>query len=779
MHAAPTNARSLEDTRSRSRGHFPDLSVHTRPQQHIFATPHVAVCKIYSERLMDSRPREEREYSEFYEKLDESTPLAFFVTKSVDPGPPLAVQSESTVSFGSTPKQYAFNAALQDYKGASQIAKPGKITKTLSAYGYRLVTKTTTKPSQCYARFQQLLPSHPLLRYDMDEQDALYLDWLNRHHENCSVTPEVFEIIMSMLESEWHKLELLMIALVGPGQDGRDVLKMDANFEKYGSDDGTGGVDSLSEQRCAVCNDLECDNTNSIVYCDGCNIAVHQECYGVAFIPEGLWFCRRCMVNRGSAVSCAFCPSKTGAFKQLDNGMWSHVVCALWIREVYFANPVYLEPIEGVASIPRSRWTLVCYICKQKTGACIQCAVRKCTQAYHVTCAKRAGLYMAMEKGVQGAVASNDTLKSYCDRHTPGHMDKETALEGIYKTRMFFRDSHSLSRKNDRLASERRQANRVNRFKWKTENGTPIAPQLFVEKVATIMNSLKVGNEGLARMLRGLTDASNAKEINKEADFKKIGSAICRYWCLKREAKKGAPLIRIRALDYEFVTPEPPTRPNTNAAEISSKESVPDKNEADDVPQMTDKVLFGHDLNKDLEKLIQVNSLAVERQKLTVSQAAETFKMIDTAYFAFATNANEILRKMSKILSGNKEHARIFKSGGLTIESIMSEVVNGSICSTLLLNEKIQRLFVERNYISTPGTASKALRYWDQSGLQELMAVEKRTSERIPFTEIDGLEFSLKPHDPSTVLLSEDLSEVEDDPFTQSNNREILRKFMS
>jgi hypothetical protein len=56
--------------------------------------------------------------------------------------------------------------------------------------------------------------------------------------------------------------------------------------------------DESDETVCIICNNGYSTKKNQIVLCDGkgCDIPVHQKCYGINVIPPGKesWFCDRC-----------------------------------------------------------------------------------------------------------------------------------------------------------------------------------------------------------------------------------------------------------------------------------------------------------------------------------------------------------------------------------------------------------------------------------------------------------------------------------------------------
>lgn len=218
---------------------------------------------------------------------------------------------------------------------------------------------------------------------------------------------------------------------------------------------------------CSICLDGECENSNAILFCDMCNLAVHQDCYGVPYIPEGQWLCRRCLESPSRAVECCLCPTRGGAFKQTNSGQWAHVVCALWIPEVGFANTVFLEPIDGIERIPAARWKLTCYICKQRSkGACIQCHKTNCYTAFHVTCAQLAGLYMRIEQLPSATSGSLVHKSAFCDVHAPP--------ESSFRPMMRRSGSEDLSvSEQQRMASSEERMRRARRILAEKRKITP------------------------------------------------------------------------------------------------------------------------------------------------------------------------------------------------------------------------------------------------------------------------------------------------------------------
>jgi len=68
------------------------------------------------------------------------------------------------------------------------------------------------------------------------------------------------------------------------------------------------------DDRCDVClaHKLEYDE-GLLVYCDGCNVVVHPDCYRLDLlkgIPKGAWLCARCKDynKKKKEIYCFLCP---------------------------------------------------------------------------------------------------------------------------------------------------------------------------------------------------------------------------------------------------------------------------------------------------------------------------------------------------------------------------------------------------------------------------------------------------------------------------------------
>eukprot|EP00736_Rhodelphis_marinus_P001400 Rmarinus@m.9367 len=164
---------------------------------------------------------------------------------------------------------------------------------------------------------------------------------------------------------------------------------------------------------CEVCGSGESVPGNVIIFCEKCNLAVHQYCYGVEAVPEEDWFCKPCSLGMDPLPQCCMCPEKGGPLKPSLDGRWAHVCCALWVPETHFQDALRMEPVGGIDEIPKSRWRLSCIFCK-KTGACIQCSSGRCVTAFHVTCGIKHKMLMLMVEAPSGVV-----MYCTCEKHRP------------------------------------------------------------------------------------------------------------------------------------------------------------------------------------------------------------------------------------------------------------------------------------------------------------------------------------------------------------------------
>ncbi|XP_021543147.1 bromodomain-containing protein 1 isoform X6 [Mirounga angustirostris] len=434
------------------------------------------------------------------------------------------------------------------------------------------------------------------VEYDMDEEDYAWLEIVNEKRKgDCvsAVSQSVFEFLMDRFEKESY-----------------------CENQKQGEQQSLIDEDAV----CCICMDGECQNSNVILFCDMCNLAVHQECYGVPYIPEGQWLCRHCLQSRARPADCVLCPNKGGAFKKTDDDRWGHVVCALWIPEVGFANTVFIEPIDGVRNIPPARWKLTCYLCKQKgVGACIQCHKANCYTAFHVTCAQKAGLYMKMEpvKELTGGATTFSVRKTaYCDVHTPpGCTRRPLNIYGDVEMK------NGVCRKESSVKAVR-STSKVRKKAKKTKK-TLSEPCAALPPVCAPY----IPPQRLNRI-------ANQVAIQRKKQFVERAHS---YWLLKRLSRNGAPLLR------------------RLQSSLQSQRSSQQRENDEEIQAAKEKLKYWQRLRHDLERARLLIELLRKREKLKREQV----KVEQMALELRLTPLTVLLRSVLDQLQ-EKDPARIF-----------------------------------------------------------------------------------------------------------------------
>ncbi|XP_041863897.1 protein Jade-1 isoform X2 [Melanotaenia boesemani] len=374
--------------------------------------------------------------------------------------------------------------------------------------------------------------------YDLDDLDVAWLQLVNQEFRQMAL-PELDELTM----------ECVLVELESVCEE-----KMQ---QAIATEEGL-GIEYDEDVVCDVCRSPEGEDGNEMVFCDKCNVCVHQACYGILKVPQGNWLCRTCAL--GVQPKCLLCPKRGGALKPTRSGTkWVHVSCALWIPEVSIGCPEKMEPITKVSHIPASRWALSCSLCREHTGTCIQCSMPSCIVAFHVTCAFDHGLDM------KTILAENDEVrfKSFCLEHSCSTSNSSTTANNTSSSTSVSNGSHPATSTTNGTA----------RPDWTTIGVTPeLRPgqqhepngsgdteqrsvshlvsvsaseraerdQLEREKVSQRKQKLQELEDEFYRLVDPREVADNLGLPLSQVDF------LYQFWKLKRKANFNQPLVTLK-----------------------------------------------------------------------------------------------------------------------------------------------------------------------------------------------------------------------------------------
>jgi len=207
---------------------------------------------------------------------------------------------------------------------------------------------------------------------------------------------------------------------------------------------------------CMICFDGASKESNPILFCDGCNAALHQACYGIAEIPEGDFFCDRCrhvlVMTEDSdikpppykileMVKCCLCPQYHGGIKPTIDGHWVHMCCTLWaknsiIKDLKNMSPIDLSDVDCDIADP-------CIYCNLQGGYLqyCDCSEESCLNTFHPICAWFAGAKFESTitdvtfSGISrnGQYPSGVDVKIYCEKHDVSEDGRKAQQEQIRK----------------------------------------------------------------------------------------------------------------------------------------------------------------------------------------------------------------------------------------------------------------------------------------------------------------------------------------------------------
>ncbi|XP_029316067.1 protein Jade-1 isoform X2 [Cottoperca gobio] len=357
-----------------------------------------------------------------------------------------------------------------------------------------------------------------MCRYDLNEEDVTWLQTTNQEFAEMAMPP-LDEITMERVMEEFERCCHENMTHATETEEGL-------------------GIEYDEDVVCDVCQSPDGEDNNEMVFCDKCNICVHQACYGIQKVPKGSWLCRICAL--GILPKCQLCPKKGGAMKPTRSGTkWVHVSCALWIPEVSIGNPEKMEPITNVSHIPSNRWALICCLCKEKSGACIQCSAKNCRTAFHVTC----GLHASLEMNTILTEDDEVKFKSYCPKHSGLEGDESRDRDsGGEEEKESARDKKGKRRGRVRGDEDAASSSSSSYVAPKLIHRAPSDLEVFTsrqqeKRVSLRKLKLQEMEEEFYQFVEVEEVAGHMKLLPEVVDF------LYQYWKLKRKANFNQPLL--------------------------------------------------------------------------------------------------------------------------------------------------------------------------------------------------------------------------------------------
>ncbi len=232
----------------------------------------------------------------------------------------------------------------------SQQQLAAKEEKTLQQLQNQASTNVAKEDEKCQPTQQQKVQQQGSDESECEESDSSIYNFYASEDDG---------IIISACSCESKRAEIATTSNGVPASssstDATNMAFSGTTTVDASVDEGPDSLDSsLHDDRpCDACSfpdpRYQGDKLDDIVYCDSCNVPVHQACYGISEIPSGEWFCDVCANNIDPGeIPCGFCPVIGGAMKRCKGGEeegWAHLSCA------YFIDELDVETVDGITYI--------------------------------------------------------------------------------------------------------------------------------------------------------------------------------------------------------------------------------------------------------------------------------------------------------------------------------------------------------------------------------------------------------------------------------------------